>query len=519
VGEAVNEFLDFILLFLSQFSGGPSAPENNLVRFGLATIFWGVLLIFAFFRQRHENHPREKLLIYGFGLGFFRGLIMVIHASIRILFPAQYQVTCTIIEPIEHAMMLAMVVVVSGAFLRYILDDAQLAKRFLQVGLAVVALEFLVILAWWPRQLANNTNLQFHKSWSAAIMHLIACAVIIVAIIILVRQRGWLRNVIVLALSSFLLSEFLILLNITSDFNYNSILCPIANTFYIWAIPLFGYVYFHEQSIEKQRSQAALQAHRDHLEEIVAARTSELILANKQLEKAAVLEERQRIAAEMHDGLAQTLTYLGMKTDVASELAQNEQSDQLVCEFGEMRQVIDQATHDVRRAITSLTAIPQSRRSLQDVLIDLVNERNEVSEPIIRLIDKLVTPLVLIPAELEQVSRVINEALLNAARHAQATDIFVEIGARSDKVVIIIADNGRGFDPTGEKVAKKDHFGLNIMQARAARLGGQLAIKSGIDQGTQVSLTWQPTVDLGAGERTKQLTDQKYQPTVWIPAV
>ena len=509
----MNNFLDFILLFLSQFSGGPSAPENNLVRFGLAAIFWGVLLAFAWSRRRHDGHPREKLLIYGFALGFCRELLMLSHASMRILYPDYYQIACIIMEPIEHAMILAMVVVISGSFLRYILDNALLAKRFLRIGLTLAAVEYLVTVVWWPSQLDFNTDFRFHQSWSAWLMHLIACIVIVIAIVILVQKRGWLRNVIVLALSSFLVSEFLVLINLTLQSRFKTVLCPVSNTFYIWAIPLFGYVYYRELSIEKRQTEEALHAHRDHLEEMVAARTSELMQANKKLKQVAVIEERQRIASDMHDGLAQTLTYLHMKMEEAAEFVQNGRSDQLVIELSNMQQTIDQASVDVRQVITSLTEPPHQRRSLQNLLNDMVNRAKEESGLSIQLRTQLVKPIFLIPAQREQVSRIISEALLNAVRHAQASEIYVQVKAKADTMEIIVVDNGRSFDPNGKTAIKKDHFGLNIMRARAAHLNGQLFIQSNPGMGTQVSLSWCPVIE---SRREKRPFDPDYQAEIQL---
>lgn len=509
----MNNFLDFILLFVSQFSGGPSAPENNLVRFGLAAVFWGVLLVFAWSRRRHDGRPREKLLIYGFALGFCRELLMLSHASMRILYPDNYQIACIIMEPIEHALMLAMVVVISGSFLRYILDDARLAKLFLRIGLTLAAVEYIVTLVWWPSQLDFNTDFRFHQSWSAWLMHLISCIVIVVAIVILVQKRGWLRNVIVLALSSFLVSEFLVLINLTFESRYKSVLCPVANTFYIWAIPLFGYVYYRELSIEKRQAEEALHAHRDHLEEMVAARTSELMQANKKLKQVAVIEERQRIASEMHDGLAQTLTYLHMKTEEAAEFVQNGRSDQLAIELNNMQQTIDQASVDVRRVITSLTEPPHQRQSLQNLLNDMINRAKEESGLSIQLRTHLDKPIFLIPAQREQVSRVISEALLNAVRHAQAKEICVQVEAKGDTMEIVVADNGRGFDPNGNAATKKDHFGLSIMRARAAHLDGQLFIQSNPGMGTHVSLSWNPLVE---PKREKRPFDPDYQADILL---
>ena len=75
----MNEYLEFLLLLLAQFAGGPGPKENNLVRFGLPAILWGVLLYIAWSRQRREELPREKMLLFGFGLGLGREVFMFLH--------------------------------------------------------------------------------------------------------------------------------------------------------------------------------------------------------------------------------------------------------------------------------------------------------------------------------------------------------------------------------------------------------------------------------------------------------
>ena len=145
---AVDELVDLVLTFLSQIAGGPGPVENNLVRFGLPALFWAVLLAVAWSRQRHEDLPRERLLMWGFGLGLARELFMFGHAVLRILNPAAHDVLCVVTGPVEHALALAAVVVVGGSYLRYILDDARLARRYLEIGLGVTVPAFVAAYLW-----------------------------------------------------------------------------------------------------------------------------------------------------------------------------------------------------------------------------------------------------------------------------------------------------------------------------------------------------------------------------------
>lgn len=488
----MDQILDLLLQFLTQFAGGPGPAENNLVRFALPAAMWGVLLYVAWSRQKQEDLPREKLLVWGFALGLLRELVMLARFSVKIVNESGHDALCSFVEPFEHALALASAVVIAASFLRYILDDRSVSGRYLRIGLGATALGCLITIIWWPSQLAANPQARFHDAGAAVLLHSLSLVLLATAIFILIRKHGWLRNVVILAFSFLLMAELLILLNFATDRAYVTVLCPLGNSFHILAVPLFGFVYFREMSIEKNKAQGELSAYRDHLEELVVIRTAELTEANKQLEKAAVLEERQRIAAEMHDGLAQTLSYLGMKADNAGELLQDGQAAQVMAEINHMQKAIGQATNDVRRSIASLQKDPLPRQALQEQLRQLIRGRSGDGWQAVQFDNRLPAPLHIAPEELDQVLKVVQEALLNAKHHSLARLINLRLRAIRDTVEIVVADDGQGFDFDEQALAGGDHFGLSIMQARAARIGGELVINSRLGQGTEVVLTWRP---------------------------
>jgi len=86
---------------------------------------------------------------------------------------------------------------------------------------------------------------------------------------------------------------------------------------------------------------------------------------------------------------------------------------------------------------------------------------------------------------------VVKEALVNAQRHSQAHHITLRLRQEGAQGVVVVEDRGRGFDPqAGAPADGRQHFGLKIMQARAARLHGQLKIESQAGKGTCVTLAW-----------------------------
>ena len=279
----LEKILGFILLFLSQFAGGPGPVENNLVRFGLPAVLWGILLYIAWSRQRTQDLPREKLLVWGFGLAFIRETYMFGQMAWRLLGSGDVEATCDVIQPLEHGLAMAAMIVVAGAFLRYILEDAMIARRYLQIGIGTTLLVFVFTSWTWPRQLAAFPQIKFHQTWAAWLFHIPLAILMGTAVVLLWKKRGWLRNVVATALTFYLISELLLLLNYATARAYNAVICPIGNSLHILAIPLLGYVYLHEQSLEKKQAEEALKAYRDHLEELVSERTAELTAVNAQL--------------------------------------------------------------------------------------------------------------------------------------------------------------------------------------------------------------------------------------------
>jgi len=213
-------------------------------------------------------------------------------------------------------------------------------------------------------------------------------------------------------------------------------------------------------------------------------------LLYERVERAAALEERQRIAAEIHDGLAQTLGYLGLKADQAAELIGAGEGESAVGELQRMRDAIGQASQEVRGSIASLQQSPYSHRPLQGWLSDLVVEYSQDGGTPIQWMSHLDDPLLLPPSHVEQVLRVVQEALLNAGRHAEANQITVSLEQRNGQVAVTVEDDGKGFDPEAAAPDSRMRFGLSIMRARAARLRGGIQINTAPGEGTCVTLTW-----------------------------
>ena len=209
-------------------------------------------------------------------------------------------------------------------------------------------------------------------------------------------------------------------------------------------------------------------------------------------EKASVLEEeRARIARDLHDGMAQTLYFLALKTDMLRQkLRDDGEAAQELREIGRsLRQIIQ----GIRRTIFALRALEWSKDGFSPALIHFVVEFAEQIgwQSAVQLDQNMEIPHRLEP----RIFRLVQESLNNAAKHAQATEISVSLKAQSDRLQLKVQDNGLGFDPNG---IKRRGFGLSQMADRVSATGGTFKIDSQPGNGTTIiSLLPLPGTDNG----------------------
>ncbi len=213
------------------------------------------------------------------------------------------------------------------------------------------------------------------------------------------------------------------------------------------------------------------------------ARVREL---SQRVQHLAVTEERVRLAREMHDGFAQALSVLNLKL----RLLQNADGDRAVLNAGldEMRQVVSETYEDVRQAISDLRTPMDHDGKVVGMLVDYVQNfalRYDLQARVI------VTPeaeaVCCTPDASPQILRIVQEALTNVRKHARAQQIEIEFAREADRLKLRLSDDGQGFDPAS--VARREgHFGLAIMQERAASFGGELRIESRPGRGTTLTL-------------------------------
>jgi signal transduction histidine kinase len=219
----------------------------------------------------------------------------------------------------------------------------------------------------------------------------------------------------------------------------------------------------------------------------------ELSRSRADQQRLAVLEDRGRIARDLHDHVIQRLFAAGLGLQ---HISGHVSDPAIKLKLDDEVTALDAAITEIRTAIFTLNAQDAGRRpSLRHRLIDIVSEVSDLFETAPRI--SFVGPIdLMVPGELgETLSAVLREGLTNVARHAHATETTASVVLVDRVVSLTIVDDGVGVDP-----AKVRSSGLANLASRAAEWGGQFSLTAGAPSGTV--LDWRAPID-SAEEKAK----------------
>jgi two-component system nitrate/nitrite sensor histidine kinase NarX len=196
-----------------------------------------------------------------------------------------------------------------------------------------------------------------------------------------------------------------------------------------------------------------------------------------QREARAILQERARLAREIHDGLAQTLAFLKIEIGRAESMLSHNKPDQAASILKDSSRTLGDAYLDAREAIENLRRVPDNR--LDGWLKQVAEDFESISGLPVEVKIDIVWEF---PVQVQaQMIRIVQEALTNVRKHAQASHVKLTARELETELLLEVADDGRGFDPTNSIAAAR--FGLRGMRERAESVGADFQIASCPEKG------------------------------------
>jgi PAS domain S-box-containing protein len=211
---------------------------------------------------------------------------------------------------------------------------------------------------------------------------------------------------------------------------------------------------------------------------------------HKQTEVLVVTEERQRLAREIHDTLAQGLTGIKLQLDAVESALEMEENESALQRLSVARKLADQSLVEARRSVWAIQSKSLEDKNICDALIDSIRDLTfgtelevalDLQDDLPRLATEVKTDLL----------RVAQEAVMNVVKHAQAKHLTVNLTYRNNKIQLKVLDDGQGILPSRYREEGGDvgGFGLFAMKERVERHGGTLQIDSHPKSGTSVVVT------------------------------
>ena len=245
--QSLTDSFFAILNLLTQFTGNRGGVDNSVVVYGMGMILWGGCLVLSWTQASTLLRPKELLLRTGYVLAICREFFMLLMALLLALKLFSPTFLYEVFPPVEHLLIGIGLVVVEGSYIRYLVPDFNISRRFLWFGISFTAICYLASFWWWAEYIKANPDSLFSHTWCDWAFHLISSSLTLIAIIIIaMKSHGWLRNMLIAALCLFFVFQFGKIPDMVFHDKYEYILAPIGRLAYLIAIPLLGLIYLIE---------------------------------------------------------------------------------------------------------------------------------------------------------------------------------------------------------------------------------------------------------------------------------
>ena len=314
---------------------------------------------------------------------------------------------------------------------------------------------YLTQLGWYPEQVQD--------------IHALGALFTMVPVVLASWQYGRSGMILSLSLTGLL---YILLPFLIPPGTFTLILYAVRG-FVILGVTLILAITVETLATAQKREQAALAQANQRLSEQTAV-----------IEELAIGQERHRLARELHDTLAHSLSATAVQLQAVQTLLKV-QPEAAVTELRSAQQQIKDGLKESRLAINALRASPLEEQGLAEALRQRAAQFAERSGLTVDCqIDEAMPTLPLLTEQ--TIYRTADEALLNVERHAQASEIQVSLQNQQGKVRLVVQDNGLGFETS--QVGHNGRYGLVGIKERAALIGAQLQLESVPGQGTTILL-------------------------------
>jgi PAS domain S-box-containing protein len=223
---------------------------------------------------------------------------------------------------------------------------------------------------------------------------------------------------------------------------------------------------------------------------LTVANQAAITLINAELyenaQALAALQERQRLAQNLHDAVNQSLFSAGLIADVLPRLWERDQ-DEARKSLNDLRRLTRAAQAEMRALLAELRPSAITDTDLGDLLHLLGNALSgRINIPVTVIVEKEV----ILPPEIQVAFyRICQEAMNNIAKHANASRVDIDLKHDGTAIEVHIRDDGLGFDPE-QHITEHGHYGLSMMRERAEAAGALLTVTSQPGHGTELNLQW-----------------------------
>lgn len=487
-----------MLEILGEIAGGRGGAVNDLPRFTLGIIMWGMLIVSAASARRRSALLRDKLLIAGFIVAFSRDVFMLIVTLLGLHAIVPAETLALFLPPIDNTLMLMARAVIAAAFLHYFVTPSDVSKNFFILTLSVcIAMYFLIAYSWLVA-VRHNPSLQFEAHWGVWFVHGFGAVFIFIAIIYFLQKKSWTRRIVAFAFAMYLTNHLLMLTNLVTDQTWNSVFLILRNNLDLWATPIFGFIYWRE-----------LREKHQHLE-----------AEKKQSERLELIG--QLAAGVSHDFKNHLQVIRGYAEIGQMQKAEPEKVEQCLSEISD---TVDRSVALVNQLLTF------SRRDESDV--DVIVNLNDTIADLTPMLSQLLGPQFNLDFNLEPnlpntrfdstgleqvlVNLVVNarDALPDGGTIGFTTRSVLADGNQDSAIApadveyiqLVVSDSGIGmskkalarvFEPfyTTKPVGVGTGLGLSTVYGLVNRHNGTIKIDSEINSGTSVTVNLVPAFEL-----------------------